>query len=438
MAQRKNYFTIPLFLAFYISPSLNFAQITQGSLISEERVIKNISFLSSDEMAGRQTFSNEIKQAAAFIAHEFKIAGLHPLQEEVDFLQRFKMVRSVVKNTSKLSIGKEILDATKIIAQVSSEQITITPSSGFDIVRLAEGENAMVAFRNIRNQKKNTLVFMHASHEPFFNRVKQNNSPRMMEGSIETVYVLTNSPDATEFHLALDTELEILEPANVVGLLPGKSKPEEFVIFSAHYDHIGIGRPNEKGDSIYNGANDDASGTSAVIALAHYFAQQNNNERSLIFAAFTGEEVGGFGSRNFSQKLDPEKIVAMFNIEMIGTDSKWGLNSAYITGYEKSNMGEILQRNLEGSPFQFHPDPYPQQNLFYRSDNATLARLGVPAHTISTSKMDNEPHYHKASDEVSTLDLKNMTEVIKAIALSSKSIIEGIDTPSRVNTSQLR
>lgn len=101
-------------------------------------------------------------------------------------------------------------------------------------------------------------------------------------------------------------------------------------------------------------------------------------------------------------------------------------------------MGEILQKNLQGSAFTFYPDPYTEENLFYRSDNATLARLGVPAHTISTSKMDNEPNYHKASDEISTLNMDNMSEIIKAIAISSTSIIEGKDTPTRVNTEDLK
>jgi Zn-dependent M28 family amino/carboxypeptidase len=130
--------------------------------------------------------------------------------------------------------------------------------------------------------------------------------------------------------------------------------------------------------------------------------------------------------------------MAMFNIEMIGTDSKWGNNSAYITGYEKTDMGKILEKNLQGTAFTFYPDPYPDQQLFYRSDNATLARLGVPAHTISTSKMDSEPNYHKVSDEISTLDMDNMAAVIKAIALSSKSIVNGKDTPSRVDVDALR
>jgi Zn-dependent M28 family amino/carboxypeptidase len=217
---------------------------------------------------------------------------------------------------------------------------------------------------------------------------------------------------------------------NVIAMLPGKSKPEEFVIFSAHYDHIGLAKSGD--DKIYNGANDDASGTTAVIALAKYFKELNQNERTIIFVAFTGEEVGGFGSKFFSENIDSKKVIAMFNIEMIGTESKWGKNSAYITGFEKTDFGVILQKNLKDSKFNFNPDPYPKEQLFYRSDNARLAALGVPAHTISTSKMDSEPNYHKVSDEVSTLDLENMTEIIKSIAISSQTIINGEDTPSRV------
>ena len=217
---------------------------------------------------------------------------------------------------------------------------------------------------------------------------------------------------------------------NVIGILPGKSKPNEYVIFSAHYDHLGMEK--EGIDKIYNGANDDASGTTAVIALAKYFKELDKNERTIIFVAFTGEEIGGFGSKFFSAKMDSSKVVAMFNIEMIGTESKWGKNSAYITGFEKTDFGTILQKNLKGTTFNFYQDPYPEQQLFYRSDNARLAAQGVPAHTISTSKMDVELNYHKLSDEVSTLDLDNMTEIIKAIAISSQSIISGEDTPSRV------
>ena len=217
---------------------------------------------------------------------------------------------------------------------------------------------------------------------------------------------------------------------NVIGVLPGKSKPNEIVIFSAHFDHLGMKTDGD--DKIYNGANDDASGVTAVIALAKYFKELGNNERTLIFVAFTGEETGGFGSAYFTKNINSDEVVAMFNIEMIGTESKWGRNSGYITGFEKSNFGEILQRNLKGTNFNFYSDPYPTEQLFYRSDNARLAAVGVPAHTISTSKMDSEPNYHQLSDEVATLDLNNMTAFINAIALSSKTIISAEDTPTRV------
>ena len=249
----------------------------------------------------------------------------------------------------------------------------------------------------------------------------------------------TNANNRSIYTFDLTQQGEQVKLSNVVGILPGKSKPNEYVIFSGHFDHIGTSTRNmQNNDSIFNGANDDAAGTTAMIMLAKYFKKLNNNERTIVFAAFNAEEMGGFGATYFSKQFDPAQVVAMFNIEMIGTESKWGNNSAYITGFEKTNMGEILQKNLTGTGFEFHADPYPDQQLFYRSDNATLARLGVPAHTISTSKMDSEPNYHKASDEIGTINLKNMNEIIKAIALSSRGIVAGTETPSRVDTSSLK
>jgi Zn-dependent M28 family amino/carboxypeptidase len=236
----------------------------------------------------------------------------------------------------------------------------------------------------------------------------------------------------------LDQEIKESKLANVVGILPGKSKKDEYVIFSGHYDHLGVGRPDNRGDSIFNGANDDASGTTAVLMLAQYFGKLHNNERTLVFATFTAEEIGEYGSQYFSSQFEPAAVMAMFNIEMIGTESKWGTNSAFITGYERTDMGKILEKNLAGSQFTFYPDPYPDQQLFYRSDNASLARHGVPAHTISTSKMDSEKYYHTQGDEIGTLDMNNMARIIKSIALSSRTIIAGTDTPSRVDATQMR
>lgn len=427
----------PIFIGLLLSGScMALAQPALKTAFEENEVRETLAILSADEMAGRKTFSPTLKIAADFIAGAFARYGLQTLPGMGTFLQSFYMVKATPDATSVIKVGDHNIPADNLICQTGEKSMTITPASGYEVIRLKEGENPMAVFRNIRNKTGNLLVLMHTSHEPFFKRIKQSAGARMKDES-NMIFVLTPETETGQFELQLQLNVEEIELSNVAGMLPGKSKADEYVIFSAHYDHIGIGRPNEKGDSIYNGANDDASGTTAVMMLAKHFALMGGNERTLIFVAFTAEEAGGFGSQYFSKKIDADKVAAMFNIEMIGTDSKWGLNSAFITGYEKSDMGKILQQSLEGTGFTFHPDPYPQQNLFYRSDNATLARLGVPAHTISTSKMDNEPHYHKPSDEISTLDLTNMTQIIKAIALSSQAIISGKATPSRVEASQL-
>jgi Zn-dependent M28 family amino/carboxypeptidase len=329
----------------------------------------------------------------------------------------------------------EGIDAKDIIAVTCFPQLKINQASGYEKVFIKAGDTVQNVARRLVRSNKNLLVLVNKNFaNNFGNLTRLKNS--MFKTDKSVVFVLTDK-DPAKYEIEATHEITEQKLANVVGILPGKSKKDEYVIFSGHYDHIGVGKPVD-GDSIYNGANDDAAGTTAVIMLAKYFKSLGNNERTIVFAGFTAEEVGGFGSQYFSRQFDPAKVVAMFNIEMIGTESKWGKNSAYITGYEKTDMGAIMQKNLDGTGFTFHPDPYPQQQLFYRSDNATLARLGVPAHTISTAKMDGEPHYHKVSDHIETLDMENMAMIIKSIALSSRSIVAGKDSPTRVKVEELR
>jgi Zn-dependent M28 family amino/carboxypeptidase len=233
------------------------------------------------------------------------------------------------------------------------------------------------------------------------------------------------------FSVANKTTLQRNFAKNIVGILPGKSKSDEYIIFSAHYDHIGLLTPVD-GDSISNGADDDASGVTAVLTLAQHFKKLKNNERTLVFVAFSAEEIGGYGSKAFARHFKPEKIMAMFNIEMIGKDSKFGPNTAFITGFEKSDFGKILQKNVTGKNFTFHPDPYPEQDLFYRSDNASLAKLGVPAHTISTDQIDSDQFYHTVNDEIETINIQNLVNTITGIINGSGTIIKGTDTPTRI------
>lgn len=405
-----------------------------NAIINTKEVERIEGILASDDMRGRKAFTPDIDKAADFIAAEFKAAGLNTWNNSETYRQEFSLVRPKLISASA-TLDAVSIDAKNIMAVTTRPELKISQSSGYEKAFIKAEANLQTEARKLARGNKNLLVLVDKSFSNSFGNLARLRSS-LFTSATSVVFVLSDT-DPAVYEIEIKQEIAEQKMANVVAVLPGKSKKDEYVIFSGHYDHLGVGKA-VNGDSIYNGANDDAAGTTGVIMLAKYFKALNNNERTIVFAAFTAEEVGGFGSQYFSRQFEADKVVAMFNIEMIGTESKWGKNSAYITGYEKTNMGEILKKDLEGTGFTFYADPYPQQQLFYRSDNATLARLGVPAHTISTSKMDVEPHYHKLTDHIETLDLVNMTEIIKAIALSSKSIIEGKETPTRVKVEELR
>ncbi len=417
---------LPVFLVLSVA---SVCAQTMDQIINAKEVGRIEAVLAADDMEGRKTFSPGIDKAAAFIESEFKKSGLKFFPGLKTYRQSFEMIKTKFISAGGTVDGQAIASES-IIAVTTDASVQFNDQSGYNKVIIDSSANLMAEASKIINSNSKALVLVNPAHAKIFSRLKRFKR-ESFEPKQPVVFVLTGS-DAKTFNFSIVHEVSKSALANVIGILPGKSRKEEMVIFSGHYDHIGIGKPNASGDSIYNGANDDAAGTTAVIMLADYFSKMKNNERTLVFVAFTAEEIGGYGSQYFSKQIDAEKAVAMFNIEMIGTESMWGKNSAYITGFEKSGMGKILQQNLVGTDFKFEPDPYPKQNLFYRSDNATLAALGVPAHTISTSKMDVEKFYHTQEDEIETLDIDNMTAIIKAIALSSTGIISGRDTPSRV------
>ena len=423
-------------VVFYFLVTSTSAAISQSALkkITSAEATRIESILSADSMQGRKTGTAGIEKAADFISNEFKAIGLETLPNTNGYRQVFTMVKPKQLSVSA-KVDTTVVSEKNIAVITSTAEIKMNETSGFKKSVVKAGDNLFREVQKIIGAKEDHIVFVDTSFSKLFpnlQRVKRN----LFQTPYTYIFILTEK-DPKMFEVAATHEFEEQRLSNIVGMLPGKSRKEEYVIFSGHYDHLGIGKPVD-GDSIYNGANDDAAGITAVILLAKYYKKLKKNDRTIVFAAFTAEESGGFGSQHFSRQLEPDKVMGMFNIEMIGTESKWGKNSAYITGYEKTDMGKILEKNLEGTAFKFYPDPYTDQQLFYRSDNATLARLGVPAHTISTSKMDSEPNYHKVSDELKTLDMENMAEIIKAIAKSATSIVAGKDTPSRVNTAELK
>ncbi len=407
--------------------------------VKPKDVSKILGTLASDQMRGRSAYQpQDIIKATEYLEKNFQKIGLEKWPGMDSYRQHVDLIKL---ETTKLSVQLNGVDVPmQNLLLYSENELVIIPENA-PIRYVEAGKNFYQSYRNFTADSTSKIVLVAPAHEKIFNQIKNYfGKPKFLKkvnsNPGNTLFILS---DAKEPQVKVQAQQKVVDAGlnNVMGYLKGKTKPNEYVIFSAHYDHIGV-LEAVNGDSLANGADDDASGTTAVVSLAKLFKKLNNNQRSIIFVAFTAEEIGGYGSKYFSEQLNPEQIMAMINIEMIGKDSKWGKNSAFITGFERSDLGTIMQKNLAGTAFALHPDPYPEQNLFYRSDNATLARLGVPAHSFSTDQIDSDALYHTVDDEVESLDKENIIATIKALALASKSIVAGIDTPSRIDKSTVK
>lgn len=230
---------------------------------------------------------------------------------------------------------------------------------------------------------------------------------------------------ATSF-AALDTvpAARRLAGGNVVGILRGSDPTlrDEAILVDAHYDHLGIGTP-VAGDSIYNGAADDASGTTAVMLVARALTAGPRPKRSIVFLATTGEEVGLVGTRWYIQHpvWPLARTVGNLEVEMIGRPDPLagGAGRAWLTGYDRSTLGATLAAN--GVPLV--ADPRPAQHFFERSDNIAFAWLGIPAHTLSSFNLHDD--YHRPSHEASRIDDAHMARVIDAAVRGVRLMADG-------------
>jgi hypothetical protein len=210
---------------------------------------------------------------------------------------------------------------------------------------------------------------------------------------------------------------------NVVGLVRGSDPAlrDEAVLIDAHYDHLGIGPP-VNGDSIYNGADDDASGVVAVLGAARALASGPPPRRTVIFLATTGEELGLLGTRWYVEHpvVPLERTVANLEIEMIGRPDSLagGPGKGWLTGFERSTMGERLA--AAGIPVV--ADPRPDQRFFERSDNIAFALRGIPAHTLSSYNMHRD--YHTPDDEIDRVDLAHLARMVDATARAARLLAD--------------
>jgi Zn-dependent M28 family amino/carboxypeptidase len=227
-------------------------------------------------------------------------------------------------------------------------------------------------------------------------------------------YLQTLPVPRTEATVRLPTGATI---TNAIGYLPGSDPHAGILLLSAHLDHLGI----VKGVT-FHGANDDASGTTAVLELARALAATGPHRRGILFICYGGEELGGVGSNYFAEHspVPLTDIVANIEFEMIGgQDPKLPPGKMMMTGFDRSNLGSALAAHgglVTG-------DPYPEQHFFERSDNYQLALKGVVAHTISGWAVT--PTYHQPSDTVDNLDIPFMTRAIQSLVGPARWLVDG-------------
>jgi Zn-dependent M28 family amino/carboxypeptidase len=251
-------------------------------------------------------------------------------------------------------------------------------------------------------------------------------------GFFQRVPLAATTDSTGRRHLALVTSAELPEATvrsvNVVGMVRGADPAlrEQVVLIDAHYDHLGIG-PAQKGDSIYNGADDDGSGVVAVLGAARALAAGPPPKRTVVFLATTGEELGLLGTRWYLEHpVAPlEHTVANLEIEMIGRPDSLagGPGNGWLTGFDRSTMGPTLAK--AGIPIV--ADPHPAQQFFMRSDNIAFARRGIPAHTLSSYGLHTD--YHTRADEVSRIDGKHLAAMVDAAARAARLLADG-DVPT--------
>lgn len=218
-------------------------------------------------------------------------------------------------------------------------------------------------------------------------------------------------PARLQQHFAKFPSTSQRETWNAIAILRGASSSNEVILLTAHLDHLGIGAV-VNGDSIYNGADDDASGTTAVLTLAHLLATGKRPHRTIVFALFGSEEIGGYGNRAFLQHppVPLTSIVANLEFEMIGRpDPAVPAGTLWLTGYDRTDLGPQLAKH--GA--RLVDDPHPTEKFFQRSDNYALARQGIIAQTVSSFGLHKD--YHQPSDELRTIDFPHMAQAIASI-----------------------
>ena len=452
--------------------------------IGAEDLKGDLSFLSSDAMQGRFTPSPELDIAAEFIASKFRAAGLEPGGDK-DYFQTAAMVS---RRLPTLRSGLRVYSGTTLLvvpvaaiqirdmsaaAQILRAPVLVVAIDDADKLKTAnlKGKVVMVAQPDadkLTDAQKTGLRTIHqtltSSDAALEVRIVRKSAgaaqPRLLssdqaaEHRVPQIAVvderLWNLLTRSKTIPRLSASMRLPAPEdrnvilkNVIGILRGSDPTlkDTCVLLTAHYDHIGTGEtasqlsvsPPKADDRIYNGANDDGSGTVSVIEIARALARINPHpSRSMVFMTFFGEELGELGAKYYAKHpvFPAAKTMADLNLEQLGrTDSTVGkqVENATLTGYQYSDVTKFLEQAGRETGIKVYEDKDASEEYFLRSDNEALARLGIPAHTIAVAY--DFPDYHAVGDEWQKIDYENMAKVDRMIGLALVNLANSTTAP---------
>jgi Zn-dependent M28 family amino/carboxypeptidase len=439
--------------------------------ITAADVATRIAFLASDDLRGRDTPSPGLEAAVEYAAAEFRSFGLQPAGDDGSFVQRYpfdasSLDRAAVmletrtgSGAARLEFGTHYFVVPARIDSVVGSPIFLGPARpGLLAPEAAAGrpvaffvpDTASAAWQGAAGVALQSALAARASAAilimpPDFPPSTMSTLADQLAGQILPVPMpvlglrydvarqffmqggidLDASRTSTDPNPLSDVTLALRTPItgssvaapNVVAVLPGSDSAlsREYIVFSAHIDHVGVGSPDETGDSIYNGADDDASGVSAVLEIAEAFASlERRPARSLMFVLVSGEEKGLLGSQAFVEEppVPTARMAANINIDMIGRNAP---DTVVAIGQDYSSLGPSIQAVAAAHPelgLTVAPDLWPEEQLFFRSDHFSFAVQEVPAIFFTTGLHDD---YHQPSDEPETIDNDKLTRIARLL-----------------------
>jgi aminopeptidase YwaD len=411
-----------------------------ADVITESTVRAHMEFLASDAMNGRGSGTRDEWIAATYIAAQLRRCGLQPLEGKEDFVQAVEIARVEGVGAPTLHIDPD--------TAIRGEQMLVMNLSGADFRGPLQKYHPHTPIRpgaallmprdaipdSAAQLQSAALVLWHETpaRRARWSELKSRTivvgrariagvaasagaaalPPSQIMLSDDAYAAISELEEGSMAALSVATRETLRSTWNAVGTLPGADKREkdDIILISAHLDHLGA---RDTGvDRIYNGADDDASGSTAVLALAEALAKGNLLKRTVVFAWFGSEEAGGYGARYFVEKpvVPLDRIVANLEFEMIGRpDASIAPHTLWLTGWERTTLGPKLA--AQGA--RLVGDPHPAEQFFTRSDNFTLARRGVIAQTVSSYGLHSD--YHQPSDKLSRIDFAHMTESIQSM-----------------------